>query len=111
MGFLSFKVKGRRPRQIAAALRPAARSAHALTVADVLVTCQARVTVRTGQTRDSGASQDIGEMDSLVTFEHGGLPLEVGTRFMAAQPFAGPAVEEVRPRAHERLAAALEGTF
>lgn len=111
MGFLSFKVKGRHPQQIAHALPGAAGQATEATAADLLATVQRRTHVITGRTRASWVVEMHSPTDGTLHGEFGAVFEEYGTRFRPPHPTAGPAVEEVRPRARQRLAAALEGTF
>lgn len=108
---LSLKIKGKGFERMADDIPAAIAKATKANAEDLRDTARRKVKVRTGRTRDSIRVKMTSPTQGQLQADYGAVFLEYGTRYMPAQPWAAPAVEEVRPRAIARVDSAIKGAI
>jgi HK97 gp10 family phage protein len=84
--------------RIAAGLRPRAAQAVAKAAHDIEGHAKAAAPIDTGFLASTIRARALGAYEwEVAVGAHYGIYVELGTRFMAAQPYFAPAIERVRP--------------
>ncbi|GBD17574.1 hypothetical protein HRbin27_00056 [bacterium HR27] len=90
--------------KVAEQLRPRAGQLVRKAAADITASAKNRAPVDTGNLRNSITWQRAGELTAIVNVgAEYGIYVEYGTRKMRAQPYLGPAVDEVLPELRAAL--------
>lgn len=106
---LRLERRGKDFRRLAEEVRKALETAIQENADDLQAVARRNAPVRTGFLRDHINVVKQGPLHVDVTSEAPYASfVEFGTRYMAAQPYLMPAIEEVRPRAEDRVRSVLQ---